>query len=64
MLIAAYSRDENGSMTYHGEEEWDTENDYWVYYFRDDHAPEIEQGLMGWPHSSVEWRGNTGIGRH
>lgn len=63
MLIPVYTRDENGFITYHGQQEWDAEIDFWEYYFRVGHEVEREYGLMGWPHVVVDWRGNTGIGR-
>lgn len=60
--IAVYVCDDSGAVQYKGVEQWDSELDFWSYYFRDDDVPAVEP-LLGWPHKSVEWRRGTGIGR-
>lgn len=60
MKIAIYSRDEQGLITYQGEQAWDSRQQVIEYYFLDAKG-ETEQ-VLGWPHNAITWHGNTGFG--
>lgn len=60
--FAVYTRTESGLIEYRGVYEgFMSLNDLLAEYGRADYAPEVEQ-LLGWPHPSVTWYGNLGIG--
>ena len=63
MKIAFYTRDESGMISYKGIEDWPgfSLQEVLDHYFRGDETPETEQ-MMGWPHETVAWYGDLGVG--
>lgn len=61
MDIAIYTRDESGLVGFKGTEDWNGVRQALEYYCRDDETPETVK-MMGWPHDSVTWYGDLGIG--
>ena len=60
--IAIYTKDDQGLLAYHGEQQWDSLDQLLRHYSRDDETPQSE-ALSGWPHARVVWYGDLGIGQ-
>lgn len=61
IMIAIYTRNDDGSITYQGEQAWDSRDQVLQHFFRDD-QPASSEKMEGWPHSIVTWHGDIGFG--
>ncbi|MFG0229450.1 hypothetical protein [Achromobacter sp. 413638] len=59
--IEIYSKDEQGLISFHGEQGWDTREEAVDYYCQSGERTFVEQ-VMGWPHGAITWVGNIGFG--
>jgi hypothetical protein len=59
-MIAIYTRDDAGLITYLGQQDWGSRAQIIEHYYLTE-TPEHER-LLGWHHPSVSWHGNTGFG--
>lgn len=61
MNLAIYHRDDQGLVTYHGEQEWDCREDVLDEYCQPRQPDETEL-MYGWSHPAVTWHGRIGFG--